>query len=211
MGSLVVFDLDGTLIDSRRDLAAAANVGRSAVDLPPLPLETIVSFVGDGIGALMERLIPDAALRTAATAAFSAHYRDHCSVHTQVYPGVKAAMASLAASGWQLGVATNKPLHFAQRILDDLDLTRWIGDRVRGGDVMRKPDPGQLLSLLAQTQADPTRSWMVGDHHTDILAARAAGLRVLWCAWGLGHADGHAVDATAAQASDWPRLIGTPA
>ncbi len=210
MSSLVVFDLDGTLIDSRRDLAAAANIGRAAVGLPPLPLDTIVSFVGDGIGALIERLIPGAAQRPTATAAFSAHYLDHCSVHTQAYAGVTAALASLTEAGWQLGVATNKPLHFARRILDDLGLTRWIGDCVRGGDETRKPDPGQLVSLLAQTQADPARSWMVGDHHTDILAARAAGLRVLWCAWGLGHAAGHPVDATAAQPSDWPRLIGAP-
>lgn len=210
MGSLVVFDLDGTLIDSRRDLAAAANIGRAAVGLPPLPLDTIVSFVGDGIGALIERLIPDAALRPAATTAFSVHYLDHCSVHTQVYPGVTAALATLAATGWRLGVATNKPLHFARRILDDLGLTPWIGDHVRGGDVTRKPDPGQLVDLLSVTQADPARSWMIGDHHTDILAARAAGLRVLWCAWGLGHADGHPVDATAAQPSDWPRIIGAP-
>lgn len=211
MARLAVFDLDGTLIDSRRDLAEAANIARRAVALPPLPMETVVGYVGDGIDALIARLIVEPARRAEAKAAFAAHYLDHCSVHTQLYTGVLPALSALADAGWLLAVATNKPLRFAQRILADLGLATLLGDRLRGGDHARKPDPGQLVDLLATTGADPARSWMIGDHHTDVLAGRAAGLRIVWCAWGLGHADGHGVDATATSPSDWPRLLESPA
>lgn len=195
----VIFDLDGTLIDSREDIAAAANAARVALGLSPLPLTTIVSYVGEGADRLIERLTPDgdADQRVAALAAFTAHYAKHCCDHTQPYPGIAQVLAALSVAGWRLGVATNKPTAFAQQILDRLGLARWL-PVVVGGDQAKKPDPAPLRAVLDQLGAQAVASWMVGDHHTDIYAGRAAGCRVLWCAWGIGDRQALPVDAQAA-------------
>lgn len=206
----VVFDLDGTLIDSREDIASAANVARQAVGLPVLPLATVVSYVGDGADRLIERLTPgfDAPRRTEAMAAFKAHYAAHCCDATRPYAGVPEALASLAATGWSMGVATNKPGAFARAILDGLGLSRWL-PVVVGGDGAKKPDPAPVREVLAKLGADAAESWMVGDHHTDIHAGRAAGCRVLWCRWGMGQRDGLPVDAEADSAADLAGVLGT--
>ena len=204
----VVLDLDGTLIDSRQDIAAAANAARGAVGLAPLDLVTVVGFVGDGAHKLIERLTPagGAALRTAAMAAFTAHYCDHCCDHTRPYAGIPQALTALRAAGWRLAVATNKPEAFARTILDHLGLIPLI-DAIRGGDRVRKPDPAPVIELLHQLGASPAASWMVGDHHTDILAGRGAGCRVAWCDWGFGDRGGLAVDASAGIPADLPRIL----
>lgn len=195
----VIFDLDGTLIDSREDLAAAANAARAALGLPLLSLPTIVSYVGEGVERLIERLTPGGQVdqRAAAQAAFSAHYAKHCCDRTRPYPGIAQVLAELEATGWRLGVATNKPTIFAQRILDRLGLARWL-PVVVGGDRGKKPDPAPLRAVLVELGAQASVSWMVGDHHTDIHAGRAAGCRVLWCAWGIGDRQALPVDAEAA-------------
>lgn len=203
-----VLDLDGTLIDSRHDIAAAANVARVAVGLAPLELATVVGFVGDGAEALIARLTPggDAPTRTAALTAFAAHYAEHCCDHTRPYPGIPAALEALRGAGWRLAVATNKPEAFARTILDRLALTPLV-DALRGGDRVRKPDPAPVRELLVELGASPAGSWMVGDHHTDIRAGRGAGCRVAWCDWGIGDRDGLAVDATATAPVDLPRVL----
>jgi phosphoglycolate phosphatase len=205
----VVFDLDGTLIDSREDIAAAANAARRSLGLADLPLPTVVSYVGDGAETLIERLTPGCApaQRAQALAAFKAHYAVHCCDATRPYPGVPEALAALAAAGWALGVATNKPDAFAAEILRRLGLGQRFG-AVAGGDGAKKPDPASVRTVLARLGADAASSWMAGDHHTDIRAGRAAGCRVLWCAWGIGGRDGLAVDAEASAASDLPLMLG---
>jgi phosphoglycolate phosphatase len=205
-----ILDLDGTLIDSRQDIAAAANAARIAVGLPPLPLQTVVGYVGDGAAALIERLTPDAdaAVRAAGLRAFMAHYQAHCCDHTRPYDGIPAALADLRAAGWRLAVATNKPEVLARAILAGLGLAPLI-DALRGGDRVRKPDPAPVREVLVELAADPAASWMIGDHHTDIHAGRGAGCRVLWCEWGIGARDGLAVDASAATPADLPRILGS--
>ncbi len=206
-GHLAIFDLDGTLIDSRRDIAEAANVARQAVGLPPLPVATVAAMVGDGLDALIARLIVEPKLRPAAKDAFGVYYGTHCWDHTRLYPGVAATVAALAAAGWVIAVATNKPTQFAINLLKRAGLVDIIGKRIRGGDRTRKPDPGQLLELLADSGIPAARAWMIGDHHTDIRAARAAGMRMLWCAWGFGDDAGESVDASAATPADWLRIL----
>jgi len=203
-----VLDLDGTLIDSRQDIAAAANVARQAVDLAPLDLAMVVGFVGDGAEKLIQRLTPagDAAVREAALAAFTRHYAEHCCEHTRPYAGIPEALGILRDSGWRLAVATNKPEAFARTILRQLGLADLI-DGVRGGDRLRKPDPAQVIEVLGELGASPGSSWMVGDHHTDIRAGRDAGCRVAWCDWGFGNRDGLAVDAALASPADLPRVL----
>jgi len=199
----VVFDLDGTLIDSRQDIAAAANVARQALGLSVLPLSTVVSYVGDGAEKLIERLTPGSTIpqRVTAMTAFKGHYAEHCCDATKPYPGIADLLAALAASGWQLGVATNKPTAFAEIILARLELTRWL-PVVVGGDGAKKPDPESVLTVLSRLGSTGALSWMVGDHHTDIQAGRAAGCRVMWCHWGIGDRQDLPVDAEAYCASD---------
>jgi phosphoglycolate phosphatase len=207
MTRVLIFDLDGTLIDSRTDLAASGNHARDAVGLTALPLTQVVGYVGDGVDKLIERLVPDASKRAAAKQAFEAHYRDHCCDATRPFDGLVEALDLLRARGWLLAVATNKPDAFTHLILRGCG----IADRfaaVRGGDGPRKPDPGQLRSILDELDGDAARSWMIGDHHTDIRAGRAAGCRVLFCGWGMGHSDGEAVDATVVRPQDLPRVCG---
>ena len=204
----IIFDLDGTLIDSREDLARAGNHARSALGLQPLSLAEVASFVGDGAAKLVERLTPGCTKdeRERALAAFFDHYGRQCTEQTRPYQGVGEMLDLLRGGGWLLAVATNKPLAFTLTILDACGLNQFT--EVRGGDAMRKPDPGQLLSILAELAAEPGASWMVGDHRNDVIAGRAAGCSVMWCSWGLGSRDGLAVDAEAHSPGDIARLLG---
>lgn len=209
MTRAIIFDLDGTLVDSRGDLTRACNHARAVLGLPPLPLATVASFVGDGAQKLIERLTPgaDAGQRATALTAFQDCYAAHSCEDTRPYPGVTAMLDDLRAHGWRLGLATNKPLRFTRLVLDACGLAERL-DAVRGGDAARKPDPGQLQELLREFGAVPAESWMAGDHHTDIRAARTAGCRALHCRWGFGDRGGLAVDAVAASPAEVPALVG---
>ena len=205
---LLIWDLDGTLVDSRQDLAEAGNAARAFLGLPPLPLATITGYVGDGLMKLIERLTPDVATedRLRAKAAFERAYQDACTVHTKPFPGIPETLEKLHALGWTQAVATNKGLAFSLRILAGLRLSRWFAD-VQGGDGPKKPDPAQLLTIGRLLHGDLAKSWMIGDHHTDIRAGRAAGTRTLLVRWGMGHPDGERADAEALHPADILRLV----
>ena len=203
---LLIWDLDGTLVDSRVDIAAAANDALADLGRPPLPLANVASFVGDGIGTLIERLLPQGsdAERSACREAFERHYAVGSTRATQAYPGIPATLARLQAAGHIQAVATNKALAYVAPILDHCGIAGYFR-AVRGGDGQRKPDPWMLQDIGRELGLVP--GWMIGDHHTDIRAGRAAGCRVLFCRWGLGHAGGDAVDASASQPSEIAGLI----
>jgi phosphoglycolate phosphatase len=208
MKRILIFDLDGTLIDSRIDLAAAGNHARQLVGLPELPLTQVLSYVGDGLDKLIERLVPDRDWRIAAKQAFEMYYRDHCCDATAPFDGMVDTLQRLRAAGWTLAVATNKPTVFTHAILRGCGIADYFAAVRAGGDGPLKPDPGSLLDILRELAGDARQSWMIGDHHTDIRAGRAAGCRVLFCAWGMGHADGDAVDATAAKPAELCGILG---
>ena len=189
----VLWDLDGTLVDSRVSIARSANVARTAVGAEPLPQAEIAAMVGDGMEALLQRLCPADGALDDLRAAFVAHYAEHCAEDVDPYPGIASTLAVLAAAGIAQAVVTNKPLDFSQRILACSGLEPFMGS-VQGGDTARKPDPDQLLAACRELTVDPADCWMVGDHHTDLRAGRAAGCRVAFCAWGIGHPDGEAYD-----------------
>jgi phosphoglycolate phosphatase len=187
--SLYIFDLDGTLVDSRADLAASINVARVSLGLGPLPEETIEGYVGEGLARLIDRAMgPEAAhLHDEAARLFRAHYAEHLLDHTRAYDGVVGLLASLHEGGAPLTVATNKPEVFARAILRGLGLERFLLDVV-GGDTLaaRKPDPLPLLHLCERFGVAPSRALMVGDSRIDALAAHGAQMPLCAVSWGIG-------------------------
>jgi len=174
----VVFDLDGTLIDSAPDIRGIANTLLAARDLPPLDLAETVSFIGSGAGVFIERMraargIPDSAHR-ALLEVFIARYEGAVDL-TQLYPGVKEALAAFTAAGHPLAICTNKPESPARQVLAHFGLIDSFATVV-GGDSLpvRKPDPGPLLESLRRLGTD--RCLYVGDSEVDAETAQAARL-----------------------------------
>ena len=195
---LLIWDLDGTLVDSRADIVTAANGALAELGHATLPAARVASFVGDGIGALIERLLPNGtpAERDLCRGSFERHYTACCCQATVAYPGIHAALRDLTADGWRHAVATNKALAYVAPILNHCGLgSHFI--TIRGGDGRRKPDPWQLQDIAREVGADLAEAWMIGDHHTDIEAGRAAGCKVMFCTWGMGRANGLPVTAMA--------------
>lgn len=187
---LIVFDLDGTLIDSRRDLADATN--RLIRDLggSPLPEDAIALMVGEGAPVLVRRALEMASLDAdpgGALARFLSIYESCLLVHTRPYAGIMEMLAALAGR-FHLAVLTNKPSAAARQILDGLGLLPWFTD-VIGGDspLGRKPDPAALLHLVSQARATPPTTMLVGDSAIDLRTARAAGVKVCLARYGFGY------------------------
>lgn len=187
---LVAFDLDGTLVDSRRDIADAVNdliVERGALALAE---EAIGRMVGDGASVLVARAFSAAGLTydDSALDRFLALYDARLLGHTRPYPGVVDLLAALESRA-TLAVLTNKPIAPTRQILEGLGLARWFTpERVLGGDgpLARKPDPAGLLRLAAEAGATPGEVLMVGDSVVDWRTARAAGSRACLVRWGIG-------------------------
>ena len=189
---LIVFDLDGTLIDSRADLTAGINHMRGHFGLAPLPLETVSSYVGNGVRKLVERSLQgemvdvDEALRVNKE-----YYLSHLTVHTFVYPGVEPGLRRLANAGHRLAVLTNKPGAPSRSILQHFKLDHYFSIIIGGGDVEHlKPEPDGILHGLEMTGMDPAHAWMVGDHYTDLAVARNAGIKSAFVQYGFGQEQG---------------------
>lgn len=210
--SLIVFDLDGTLIDSRRDLTQAVNDVRLELDLAELSVSTVTGFVGNGVVRLTERAFPgvDTPIN-GLVARVRAAYRRHMLDTTGLYAGVWQAVTDLHGMGYPLAVVTNKPREFVGRILEHVGLGDCFASLV-GGDSCEqlKPSPEPLFLALRETDCSVDGSWMVGDNYTDLAAARAAGLMSCFCAYGFGHRRGEASDLTVDCLSELARAIGRP-
>jgi phosphoglycolate phosphatase len=186
---LVVFDLDGTLIDSRRDLADAANALIVELGGRPLSVDAIAGMVGEGAPLLMRRALAAAGLVTDVRAAlprFLELYDERLLAHTRLYDGTREALEALAPQA-TLAILTNKPQHHTGRILDGLGIApffRWVvgGDTPHG----RKPDPAGLNHLMAVAAAGTGETTMVGDSAIDMRTARAAGTRICLVRYGFG-------------------------
>ena len=187
---LIVFDLDGTLVDSRRDLAESANAVLGQSGCGPLPEEAIGRLVGDGAATLVARAFEAAACRKPPDALerFLAVYNSRLLKFTRPYPGIPKALTELAARA-DLAVLTNKPLHATREILHGLDLAmHFRSDWVLGGDgpFARKPDPAGLLHLASAADVTPAQTVLVGDSVIDWRTARAAGARACLARYGFG-------------------------
>ncbi len=202
----VLFDLDGTLIDSRADIALAVNLTRADFDLPPLPAEEIEACVGEGVPALIRRAIPEfPELWSEMLACQRAHYRAHCLDQTVLYVGVVETLSGLVAEGWRLAVVTNKPSDVTPQILEGLGISKYFATVVGGGDCEAlKPDPAplRLAAFRMGVTLDPD-DWMVGDHFADMEAAIHAGIRRCFCLYGFGTARGVPYDIAVNQLNDF--------
>jgi phosphoglycolate phosphatase len=184
----VAFDLDGTLIDSRADLAAAVNYVLRTLTLPELPPATLYRYVGEGARTLIERAVGPAHQErvTEALRAFLAYYGDHLLDATQAYPGIADMLTNLGERGVVLSVLSNKPVAMSRAIVEGLGLGSHFVD-VLGGDSLptRKPDPAGLEMLRARTATSQERMLLVGDSGIDVRTARAAHVPFVGVTWGL--------------------------
>lgn len=183
----VVFDLDGTLIDSAEDLCTALNRLLAEEALRPLAVSEVVPMIGDGAARLVERGVLAAGGHVGAgslpvlTRRFLSHYEPHAAERTRAVPGAAEVLAELAADGLLLAICTNKPEQATRAILAALDLEHHFA-AVIGGDSVPgrpKPDPAMVVAAIDRLGAAPHEAVMVGDARNDVLAARAAGLPVL--------------------------------
>jgi len=184
---LLVFDLDGTLVDSQRDLADAVNATRAWMGLDPLPPVTVAQYVGNGAPVLVQRALPDAGQEdwSRGLKYFLEYYRDHMLDSTVLYPGVREALDQLHAEHIPLAVLTNKPIRFSLQMLEGLGIDLHFF-RVYGGNSFpeKKPDPTGLNALVVESGADRTRTIMVGDSAVDVDTARNAGVQACGVRWG---------------------------
>lgn len=189
----IVFDLDGTLVDSLADLAAALNRLLAAEGRPALSEPAVRKMVGDGVAKLVARgfaacgpAVEESALE-ALVERFKADYEPRAAELTRPYPGAAEALASLKAAGWRLAVCTNKPQAATLHILEATGLLPHL-EAIGGGDRFpyRKPDPRHLTATVAEAGSVPARAVMVGDGPQDIAAAQAASMRAIAALYGYG-------------------------
>jgi phosphoglycolate phosphatase len=210
MAPVLVLDLDGTLVDSLPDLAAALNRLLASRGLGPLTMPAIGRMVGDGTPTLIARGFaahqrePDAK----AVADFMADYLAHVADETRPYPEVAATLDGLQKAGWRFAVCTNKPEAAAHAVLRTLSLDHYFAT-IGGGDSFptRKPDPAHLRATLERAGGSPGQAVMAGDHLNDVKAAHGAGLPCIFAAWGYGAPEmGEAAEARAARFADLPPI-----
>ncbi len=186
---LLIFDLDGTLIDSKQDLIGSVNASRAHMQMARLPDDLIASYVGNGAPVLIRRAMgADASDATVETALdfFIRHYHEHCLDETRLYPGVLETIEAARDKGIQLGVLTNKPVGISNVIVDGLGLNG-VFFRVYGGNsfATKKPDPLGLTTLHTEASIDARETVMVGDSSVDIQTARNAGVYSVGLTYGL--------------------------
>ena len=190
---LVIFDLDGTLIDSRLDLVHSVNAALRHIGRPELPDDVIASYVGDGAPILIQRALGveavDEALVRKGLEFFLSYYREHKLDHTTVYPGIAEALEAIQRSSngapRKLAVLSNKPVNPSRAIIEALGLGSFFS-QVYGGNsfVTKKPDPEGARRLLEESGVRPEQAAIVGDSHVDVRTGRNAGLWTIGVTYG---------------------------
>jgi len=185
---LVVFDLDGTIADTKKDLALSVNAMREFMGLGPLPLEAVTSYVGNGVTVLIKRALGDQAADgdvEKGLGFFLDHYARHLLDNTIAYPGVPEALEELGNR--KLAILTNKPTKFSREIVAGLGLTRHFFE-IYGGDSfpLKKPDPMGIKTLMGIASTAAEQTLMVGDSETDVQTGRNAGVWTCGVTYGFG-------------------------
>lgn len=223
---LIVFDLDGTLIDSRQDLCNSVNAMLKHLGKPDLPEDVIASYIGDGASMLVRRALGDPEgdahdeeYVNGALAYFLDYYRAHKLDFTYVYPGVMESLAAIRTT-WPetlMAVLTNKPVNPSRDICDHFGLSPYFFQNYGGNSFhTKKPDPHGLLTLMAEASAIARASitaketMMVGDTEVDVLTARAVGAWSLGCSFGLAphRLEAAKPDFLVDSATEWVEVLG---
>jgi phosphoglycolate phosphatase len=186
--NLVIFDLDGTLIDSSIDLANSVNATRAHLALPPIENEVVYSYVGNGAPVLIRKALgPEYSEKAVEDALqfFLGYYREHMLDNTVLYPGVREALERFRAAGIPMAVLTNKPVRFSEAIVDGLGLASHF-IRVYGGNSFdfKKPHPVGVEKLMDESGARREETVMVGDSGVDVQTARNAKITACGVTWG---------------------------
>jgi len=185
---LVIFDLDGTLIDSSVDLANAVNAARGNLGLPPMEHAKVYSYVGNGAPVLIRKALgPEFPANVVADALefFIEYYRNHKLDNTVLYPGLREALERFRERGIQMAVLTNKPVNISRAIVEGLGLDEHFRS-VYGGNSFenKKPHPVGVETLMAETGASREQTLMVGDSSVDVQTARNAQVTSCGVTWG---------------------------
>src|SRR5437762_10149710 len=175
---VLIFDLDGTLVDSKKDLTASVNYIRHQFDLPILTEGEIARFIGNGALMLIRRALGDQATEANVQTAlqmFLSYYRAHMLDSTRLYPGVRETLDRL--KDCKLAVLTNKPIHFSCAMLDGLGIYRHFTSVYGGNSFERKkPDPMGIYRILSDTNGQREATWMIGDSAVDVCTGKNAGV-----------------------------------
>ncbi|MBI4667480.1 MAG: HAD-IA family hydrolase [Nitrospinae bacterium] len=176
---VLVFDLDGTLIDSKQDIADSLNWTFGQFGYEPLPMNLIEQFVGNGIAPLINRAVNQAGhpeRETEVLKVFRARYYEHLLDQTMFFPGVEKTL-NLLKSRYKMGLVTNKPHQFTEKIVAKLGLDSYFNGEVYGGDTLpvKKPDPASILRISSRYGVSPSRVLMVGDSSVDVMTGKNAG------------------------------------
>lgn len=206
---LAVFDLDGTLVNSLADLAAASNYGLRTLGFPEHPTEQFRYFVGNGVRKLCERVLPEDAQDYADRqhALFSEYYNAHYADETRPYPGITELLPRLKDAGILLAVASNKTEVFTRKIVEHFfgtALFDLVSGKIEGRPV--KPDPAILQAAMQQFGTAPRETVMIGDSNVDIRTAKAACTHSIGCLWGFRTA-AELEEAGAEQLADAPAQL----
>lgn len=187
---LLIFDLDGTLIDSKLDLALAVNAVRRSMGLPELPYNEVCKLIGHGAPMLVRRALGEGVTEDDIARGleyFIRYYGEHKLDNTVPYPGVREALAALARRRGPMAVLSNKPERPSREILEGLGLAGYFA-RIYGGNSFerKKPDPMGVARLLEEFGCDPAEAMLVGDSDIDVQTARNAGIWAAGVTYGLG-------------------------
>jgi phosphoglycolate phosphatase len=190
---LLIFDLDGTLIDSAPDLRAALNAMLRERGRPALSLSQVKGMIGDGVGSLVARALAASGAEPGDAAAlprFLELYEANATRSTRPYPDVPETLAAMRRRGYRTAICTNKPQHAAIAVLQGLGLAA-LFDAIAGGDrfAARKPDPGHLQALMQELGAQRERTAMIGDSENDAAAARGAAVPLVLMRYGYARVD----------------------
>lgn len=209
----ILFDLDGVLIDSGRDIMHAVNWTLCEHGLSPLPYETVKRHVGHGAGVLLARCFAEfgprhEALAEQALPAYKSRYLAYSVVETALYEGVSAGLAALRAAGFRMAVVTNKPGALAQKILETLGVWQVFDLLVPPEELTRiKPDPEGLLLAMTSLGLQPEGTVMVGDTWSDMEAGKRAGTRTFGALWGLGDPQAVCAEKPDGTGMDFPSFV----
>ncbi len=184
MNKIVIFDLDGTLLNSIDDLVLAANNTRKRFNLPPLPEDLVSSFVGDGIVKFVERLFQKESVEKEIET-FKEEYILHIVDNTKPYDGIMDTVLNLKGNGYIVGILSNKTQNLTNLVLEMLNISYFF-DFIYGGDSFseKKPSPLPIIEILKNFNGDKGNSFMVGDSCNDVAAGKDAGLKTIGVTYG---------------------------